>query len=71
MFEINRIMMYDTGIKFDVRINLKTKQLKLNIKKEPQPASCDTNIFLLTIVYHSQLFFKSVEAKLRTLIDGN
>ena len=33
MFEINRIMMYDTGIKIDIRINLKTRRLKLNTKK--------------------------------------
>lgn len=55
---------------FFISVSL-TQQQKLNTKKEPQPASCDPNIFLLTIVYHSQLFFKSVEAKLRTLIDGN
>lgn len=71
MFEIGENMMYYTGIKIDIKINLKTKQLKLNTKKEPQPASCDPTHFLLTILYHSQLFFKSVEAKLRTLIDGN
>lgn len=51
---------------FFISVSL-TQQQKLNIKKEPQPASCDPNIFLLTIVYHSQLFFKSVEAKLRDL----
>lgn len=50
MFEISRIMMYDTGIKFDIKINLKKNQLKLNTKKEPQPASCDHNNFYIDYI---------------------